>query len=1194
MKPAIRYNLTRGDIEKIVIRLASPEDILNWSYGEVLKPETINYRTGKAEREGLFSEVIFGPVKDFECSCGKYKRPAVRGITCERCGVEITSSSVRRERFGHITLMTPITHIWFLKSYPYPISLFLDIPVHHLEKVVYYSAYIITRVDEKEREKLLKNIEKEFQEILKSATTSAEKKEKRDLHKKIKDEINSIQPKRVLSDIEYFQLSQKYPNIFEVETGSEPIRRFLEEIDLNELKKETEKKLAKAKGIEKLKLALKLKFIKAFIKHNCRPEWMILTILPVIPPDLRPIVTVEGGKHISSDLNELYRRVINRNNRLKKLIEMNAPEIILRNEKRMLQDAVDALLDNSMKKEAATRGARKLLKSLADSLRGKEGRFRQNLLGKRVDYSGRAVIVVGPELRINECGLPKRMALELFKPFVIHELLKDEIANNIKKANHLIEMMAPEALAALERVMANRYVLLNRAPTLHRLGIQAFKPILVEGNSIRIPPLVCTGYNADFDGDQMACYLPISESAQEEARELMNAVKNILKPGTGESIANPNKDMVLGIYYLTIIKEKSDKNYKRVSDANEAKRLWQLGYIDLQEAILVKKLKNVKDVVTSVGRILFNEILPEDFPFVNEVIEKKKLSSLIEDLYSRYPLERISDILDSMKMLGFNFATLSGISLGYLDIEPPIEKEEIISESLQLEEKILRAYEEGLLSDDEKKQKITEIWFKAFDNLKDILQKKLASENPAKIMLESGARGSWENIAQIMGMKGLVKDPRGEIIDLPIIESYQEGFSILSYFISTHAARKGTADTALKTSHAGYLTRRMAIVAHDVIVREVDCGTDEGITITRKEAEETLDKFWKKIYGRILLEKVKDKDGNIIANKGEIITKSLAKLIDTSGVEQVKVRSPFTCKTLYGVCVKCYGLNLADDQLVKLGEAVGIIAAQSIGEPGTQLTMRTFHTGGIAATLDITEGVPRANELLEARTPSYVALQSPVDGLVENIEPTPKFYKIIIKYKKQRKIHRIVLRVPKKFKLLIKKGSKVHRGQVLNEGILDPKLVYISQGKEAAFKYLLSELKRLYNSQAAEVHDKHFEIILRKMFSLVKITDPGDSDFVIGEVVEKDWLIEENMKLRNEKKKPAKGKILLRGITYVATNSRSFLSAASFQNTVRVLVKAALECREDYLNGINENVIVGRKPPIGETFRERYSEILKS
>jgi DNA-directed RNA polymerase subunit beta' len=1181
--------MKKGIIESIVLKLASPEEILEWSRGEVLKPETINYRTGRPERDGLFSEVIFGPTRDYECYCGKYRKPTIRGITCERCGVEVTASWVRRERMGHITLMTPVAHIWFLRSYPYPISLFLDIPLNQLEKVIYYSAYVIVRVDEKEKEKILKNLESEFKEILSQAKSLQERREKKELFRKIKEEIESIQPKKVLSDVEYFQLSRKYPNLFEVSTGAEPIRRFLEEIDLNQLKKDLEKKLSKATGDEKRKIALKLKFVKAFIKHNRRPEWMILTILPVIPPDLRPIVRLEEGRYVSSDLNELYRRVINRNNRLKRLIEMGAPEIILRNEKRMLQEAVDALLDNSLKKEPVKRGLRKALKSLADSLKGKQGRFRQNLLGKRVDYSGRAVIVVGPELRINECGLPKKMALELFKPFIIHELLKDEIASTIKKANYLIESMAPEALAALEKVVADKFVLLNRPPTLHRLGVQAFKPILTEGLAIRIPPLVCTGYNADFDGDQMGVFLPLSEDAQREARELLNAAKNILKPGTGEAIANPNKDMVWGIYYLTLIEPKAKGEGKKIFDAAEAKRLYELGEIDLRAKVIVKNLKNLNNVETTVGRVIFNEFLPDDYPYINKIIDKKVLADLVEDIYNLYGDERTAIFLDSIKDLGFKYATYFGASISYMDTKVAEGKNEIIQEAIERESKVVEAYENGLLSEEEKKAKVTEIWYEVFDKIKDNLQKSLDVQNPTRSMIDSGARGSWENITQVMGLKGLVKDPKGEIIDLPVIESYQEGLSVLSYFISTHGARKGTADTSLKTSHAGYLTRRMEEVAHDVIIKERDCGTDEGIVISRKESEEWLDKFLKRIYSRVLLEDVYDKKGNLVAKKDSYVTKDLAKKIDESGVDEVKVRSPFTCKTIYGLCAKCYGINLADGKPIKLGEAVGIMAAQSIGEPGTQLTMRTFHTGGIAMAADITSGVPRANELFEARSPSFLAIQSPVKGIVESIESNVKYYEITIKYKKGKKIERLKIKIPRKFKLVIKKGSHIEKGEILNEGVLDPKMVYRIQGKMAAFKYLISELKKLYNSQGAEVHDKHFEVILRKMFSLVKIIEPGDSDFVAGEIIEKDWLLEVNQDLRARGLKPAKGILLLRGISDVAVNSQSFLAAASFQNTVRVLTRAALECREDKLRGIKENVIIGRKPPIGEEFYKLVS-----
>jgi len=1174
--------IKQEDIKSILIKLASPEEILNWSHGEVTKPETINYRTGKPDRDGLFSEVIFGPVKDFECSCGKYKGIQFANLKCDRCGVDVIRSSARRERMGHIMLAAPIMHIWFLKVYPYPVSLLLGIPNNQLERVVYFSAYIITRVNEEEKLKLLQSIEKEYKEKIKKAESRKAREEIEETYKKIKEELNMIKPKKVLSDVEYYTFSRKYPNIFEVDTGAEPIRRFLEELDLEKEAKETENKLKKVKGAERRKLSLKLKFLKAFIKHKIRPEWMILTVLPVIPPDLRPIVQLEGGKLVSSDLNDLYRRVINRNNRLKKLYEIKAPDIIIRNEKRMLQEAVDALLDNTLRREKLVVAQRKVMKSLADMLRGKQGRFRQNLLGKRVDYSGRAVIVIGPELNIDECGLPKKMALEIFKPFIIHELIKKGIANTIKQANYLIESEDPEAIQALDVVVKDKYVLLNRAPTLHRLGIQAFKPILVEGLALRIPALVCTAYNADFDGDQMAVFLPLSEEAQREAKEIMLASKNHLKPGTGEAITNPTKDIVLGLYYLTQIVKDQKGEGKKVYDEVEAKLLYEYGEIDLNAEIIVKKCKNEKDIKTSVGRIIFNETLPADYPYINKTIDKKTTVKLIEDIYAKYGADELSYILNKIKDLGFEYATLSGISWAYSDLVIPEEKEKIIEETRRKEMEIKKTYEAGLLSDEEKKMLIIDLWLKATSEINNLLKKTLDETNSARRMIDSGARGSYTQLGQMCGMKGLVENPKGETIDLPIISSYKEGLSSLEYFISTHGARKGASDTALKTAKAGYLTRRMVDVAHDVVVVDEDCNDEEGIEITRKEAEEVGEEFAKRIYSRVALETIKDKEGNIIVNKGEYITKEIAKKIEEAGIEKIRVRSPFTCKSLFGVCAKCYGLDLAYDRPVKIGESVGIIAAQSIGEPATQLTMRTFHVGGVAGAADITQGVPRAEELLEARKPKNESILSPVNGIVESIEEAPKYWKVVIRGPRRKKI---TLHIPRSLSLLVKKGQKVEKGGPLNEGAKDPKLVYLYQGKIAAFKYIINELKKVYNFQGAEIHDKHIEIIIRKMFSRVKIKEVGDSDFVYDDIVEKDLLIFVNRKLREQNKKPAKGILMLLGITKVALTTHSFLSAASFQETARVLTRSSLECKEDPLKGLKENIILGRKPYIGSNFK---------
>ncbi len=1186
--------ISTSEIEKIVLKIASPEEILSWSYGEVLRPETINYRTGKPERTGLFSEVIFGPMKDFECSCGKYKKPQIKGIVCERCGVEITHSSVRRERMGHITLISPVVHLWFLKVYPYPLRIFLDIPINQLEKVIYYSAYIITKVNNTEKERILKEIEKEYKEIISKSESREEKKQKTAIFNQIREELKSIQVKKILSDAEYFYLSRKYPNTFEVGIGAEPIRRFLEEIDLEELKKQTQHRLMKAKDIDKQYLSLKLKFINAFIKHRRRPEWMILTVLPIVPPDLRPIVQLAGGKYTSSDLNDLYRRIINRNNRLKKLLELKTPEIILRNEKRMLQEAVDALIDITIKKEKIIIG-RKVIKSLADNLKGKEGRFRQNLLGKRVDYSARSVIVVGPELRINECGLPKKIAFEIFKPFVIHELLKEEKAQTTKQAKYLIETQDPDAVAALEKTVQNKYVLLNRAPTLHKLGILAFRPILIEGLAIRIPPLVCEGYNADFDGDQMGVFLPLSEAAQKEAREILDASKNLLRPGTGEPITKPQRDIIIGLYYLTVIVPGRKGENIKVYDEKEALYLYFQNIIDLHAKIFVKNFKNEKNLETSVGRLIFNQLLPDDFPYVNKVINKKSISPIISELLAKYGQEKTALILDNLKELGFKYVTLSGLTLGIDDLKEPEIYNEVVNNSLAKQREIENAYEEGWLSEFEKTIQLQEIWGLARQELEKDIQRITSPIDNVMLMINSGGRGTMAQLSQMTAIKGLVYNPQGEVIELPILSSYKKGLTPHEYFIATHGARKGASDKALKTPKAGYLTRRLVDALHDIIIREEDCGDKNGIIIKRDFLKEAGDEFKDQIYSRVSLEKVVDKEGDVLVNEGEIITREIAEKIDKAGINEIKVRSPFTCKTLYGICQKCYGLDLSNDRIIKLGEAVGIIAAQSIGEPGTQLTMRTFHYGGIVGAVDITTGLLRVEEVLEIRTPKTEALISPLSGKIEKIEETPKYYLVKIKSalsktspKSSNKKREIILKVPKQFKLLIKKGQFVNKGQVLNEGIEDPKKIYRTCGKLSVFQYILKEVKKIYNEQGAGIHNKYLELVIRKMLSRVMVIDPGDSEFIINEIIEKDMFLEENRKLKDQNKKPAKGILLLTGIKKVASTAYSFLSAASFQETSRALVQAALECRPDYLRGIKENIIIGRKPPIGQEFRKQW------
>jgi len=1173
----------KGEIKSLKITIASPETILSWSYGEVLKPETINYRTQKADKDGLFSERIFGPTKNYECYCGKLKGVKFKGMVCDRCLVEVTSSYVRRERMGHISLAIPVAHIWFLRIVPSRISLILDIPIQQLEKVIYYSAYIITKVNELEKQKVKEKIDQEFKELMKTEDP-AQRERIKEIYNRNMMELEKIKVKSILSDVEYYEYSRKFGAIFEVSIGSEPIVKFLEEIDLEKLKKETEEKIAKAKGNEKKKLLLKLKVIKGFIKNKTRPEWMFLTVLPVIPPDLRPAIQLETGTYASSDLNDLYRRVINRNNRLKKLIEFRAPEIILRNEKRMLQEAVDALLDNTIRKTQAvkrTGGTKRPLKSLAESLKGKEGRFRKNLLGKRVDFSGRAVIIVGPELKLYECGLPKTLALEIFKPFVIRELIERGIATNPSHANYIIETKSDEVWAALEKVIEDKYVLLNRAPTLHRLGIQAFKPVLVDGLAIRIPPFVCTAFNADFDGDQMAVHLPLTDEAQLEAREIMLSSKNILKPGSGEPITVPTLDVVLGCYYLTL-KTPSDEE-KVFYDEDEALFYYENGQINLHEEILVKRVKNQKDLKTTVGRIIFNKILPADFDFVNELMTKKKLIELIDEIYHKYDLEIVVFVLDSLKSLGFKYAEKSGLSLSVSDFLSFPEQKEMVFEEIEKDiEKIEESFENGLISEEERKLLKIEIYSRAIKKINDMYKERVEKEifNPPRIMIDAGAKGNWGQLTQMASLKGLVTNPAGEIIELPIKSNYKEGLSPLGYFVSTHGARKGTVDTALKTSKAGYLTRRMVDVAQDVTIIEADCKDKTGWIITKQDAKEVNEPFWYKIYSRVSLERV-EKDGEIIVDVGEFVTKEKAKIIESLGKESLRVRSPLTCKSVYGICALCYGLDLAYDKPIKIGEACGIVAAQSIGEPGTQLTMRTFHVGGVAGSADITTGIPRVEELLEARSPKNEGVISPVSGKIEEIKKETKYYKVLINTNNGK----ITINVPIVLTLNVKPGDQINKGDIISSGPLSPKKLFKLKGKEAAIRYLLNEVKKIYTFQGVTIHDKHFEVIIRQMFSRAKIIDPGDSEFVKNEIVEKAVILERNKELKKSGLKLIKAKEILLGITRAALTTYSFLSAASFQETARVLVKAAIEGRVDKLRGIKENVILGKKIPAGTGVR---------
>jgi len=1191
-----------ADLEAIRIKLASPEDILAWSHGEVTKPETINYRTQKPERDGLFDERIFGPEKDYECYCGKYRRIRYKGIVCDKCGVEVTKSSVRRERMGHIKLATPCSHIWFLRGVPSRIGIILDIPMQQLEKVIYFAGYIVTKVNEDAKKKILEEIEKEFKQKSKSLKTDGKDDLIQDLKRardKARDEVISLEPRKVLSEVDYHNFSLKYGEVFEAGTGAETLRKVTAETDLKKSINQAKKQAEEASPINRRKYLRRIRVLQGMLESGVRPEWIFLTVLPVLPPDLRPMVQLDGGRYASSDLNDLYRRVINRNNRLNYLLEINAPEVIVRNEKRMLQEAVDALIDNGMRKgqtTTATTGGKRLLKSLADMLKGKQGRFRQNLLGKRVDYSGRSVIVVGPELQLNQCGLPKYMALELFKPFVINKILEKEMAYNVRGASRLIDSQTDEVWAILEDVVKDKLILLNRAPTLHRLGIQAFKPLLIEGKAIRVHPMVCKAFNADFDGDQMAVHLPLSNKAQEEARQIMGSSLNLLKPATGTPIVSPEKDIVLGCYWVTKIKEGAMGEGKIFGSRNESILAYQTETVDLRAKIKVRM--NNQLVETTVGRILFNNTLPDGHEYVNEQVNSKKLEKIVSKMIENYENESVRESIDKMKELGFEYATISGITWGMDDLIVPKEKPELIKEAEKKIDMIESYYNKGLLSKEEKTSQTIEVWQKTKTEIEKLIPKTLDPLGPVFTIITSGARGSWSQPVQMAGMKGLVINPAGQIIELPVKSSFKEGFNILEYFISTHGARKGTADTALRTSTAGYLTRRLVDVAHEVVVHEEDCGDETGIVVSKKNADALGQKLNFKLLGRTALEDVRSKKegekSKVIVKKGETIDwKKIGEIID-AGIEEIKVRSPMTCKTLRGVCQKCYGWDLGKNRMIKIGEAVGIVAAQAIGEPGTQLTMRTFHTGGVAGGGDITQGLPRVEEIFESRIPSGKAVVSFVDGKVTEITPD-RIIKIKVinkddpskKTKKAKDGEIVEYSIPPKKGIWVQKDDEIKRGQQLCEGNVDLKELFKAAGSDETKNYVVNSIQSIYASQGATIHDKHIEVIVRQMFSRVRIKDPGDTKFSGGEIVERALVSEENARVRKEGKKTATVLQVLLGISKVALTTDSFLSAASFQETSRVLIKAALEGKEDKLRGLKENVIIGKLIPAGTGFTKK-------
>jgi len=1181
----------------IVLKLASPERILSWSRGEVTKPETINYRTQRPERNGLFCERIFGPDKDYECYCGKYRRIRYKGVVCEKCGVEVTRSVVRRERMGHISLAVPVSHIWFLRGIPSKMGLLLGLQVSELEKVIYFSGYIITKIDEQAKAEALKNLNLEYKTKLKSAPSEQEKEDLKESFNEAKAELDGLRLHKVLNQSDYYSRSMKYGQVFEAGIGSESVYEIFKNLNLEALKKSLEKEIEESKPEARKKLFARLNLVNSMMRSGIRPDWMFLTVIPVIPPALRPMVALEGGRHATSDLNDLYRRVINRNNRLKRLIEINSPEVIQRNEKRILQEAVDALIDNSIRRGqnvALSQAQRRPLKSLADMLKGKQGRFRQNLLGKRVDYSGRSVIVVGPDLKMHQCGLPKHMALELFRPFVISKLLKREIAYNVRGAGHLVDEKTPEVWAILEEVIKDKYVLLNRAPTLHRLGIQAFQPVLIEGNAIQIHPLVCSAFNADFDGDQMAVHVPLGEEAQREANDIMRSSRNLLRPGTGDPIVNPSQDMVLGCYWMTKIKEGADGNEKEkiFSSPNEAIMAYEFGQVDFREKIKVLATDTEKYAIfekkifeTTVGRLLFNSVLPADFPFVNEELNSGKLANIVFRLIEKYGVEITPDILDKIKKFGFEYSTKSGISLGAADILIPEKKREMVREADKKAQEVRAQYEEGLLTDGERYNKVIEIWQNAENEIKSLVPETLEKEGSVSMMVTSKARGSWIQVAQMAALKGLVVNPAGKIIEFPVLSSYKEGLSVLEYFITTHGTRKGTADTALKTAKAGYLTRRLVDVAQDVVIREEDCGEKKGILVSRKGAEGREKKFASRIGGRVLAADAGE------FKKGHLLSMDEARKIEADGIEEVWVHSPTSCKSFRGVCKKCYGYDLGTNKPIKLGEAVGIVAAQAIGEPGTQLTMRTFHHGGVAAGSDITMGLPRIEEVFELTTPRNPAVLSDVNGVVMEINDEENEKSVIVlvdkegpKAKKETKEYKI----PFGRYVIVAPGDKLKKGDPITDGSFDIKKLFDIAGHEATRNYILNEIDRVYTLQGAPINSKHIETIIRQMFSRVKIIDSGSTKFNKGEIAASFEVEKENEAARAEGREEAKAKPLVMGIKEVALTSPSFLSAASFQNTVKVLVKTAIEGGEDKLLGLKENVLIGRLIPAGTGFRKEY------
>ena len=1141
----------------IKIGLASPQKIRSWSYGEVKKPETINYRTLKPEKEGLFCEKIFGPTKDWECACGKYKRVRYKGVVCEKCGVEVTKAKVRRERMGHIELAAPVSHIWYFKGIPSRMGLVLDMSPRALEKVLYFASYVVTYVEPGE---------------------------------------TSLYDKQLLTEIEYREFKREFGDKFEAKMGAEAVRELLQKVDLQKVNDELTEELETATGQKRVRITRRLEVIDAFIQSGNKPEWMILDAIPVIPPDLRPMVQLDGGRFATSDLNDLYRRIVNRNNRLKKLMDINAPDIIVRNEKRMLQESVDALIDNGRRGRPVTGPGNRPLKSLSEMLKGKQGRFRQNLLGKRVDYSGRSVIVVGPELKFYQCGLPKNMALELFKPFVMRELVARDLAHNIKSAKRMVERGKEEVWDVLEDVIKDHPVLLNRAPTLHRLGIQAFEPVLVEGKAIKLHPLSCTAYNADFDGDQMAVHLPLSTEAQAEARLLMLSTNNILALKDGKPITTPTQDMVLGCYYLTLDrKEKLPGDGSVYRNYDEMFHAYESGFLHLQSHVSVRRFADENDtrgkiISSSVGRFLVNEFIPQDLGFVNReedkysleidrVIDKKLLGKIIEKTYKKHGNLVTATLLDNIKATGYHYSTIGAISISMGDVQIPDTKPQILEVAEKEVDKYEKAFRRGLISDEERYEKVIEIWNKATDDLTDDVMEDFDSLNNIYIMADSGARGSKNQIRQLAGMRGLMASPSGRTIEVPITSNFREGLTVLEFYMSAHGSRKGLADTALRTADSGYLTRRLVDVSQQVIVTEEDCGTDEYLVARAfTDGKELIESLADRIEGRFAFEDiVHPETGEVIVKANETITDDDAAYIEEVGITDVKVRSVLGCKTKNGVCAHCYGRNLATGSEVGIGEAVGVIAAQSIGEPGTQLTMRTFHTGGVAAAADITQGLPRVEELFEARKPKGLAVIAEHAGVVEITESNKKREVVITAKDGTVDSYNIVYGS----RLKVKTGDEVEAGDELTQGSVYPQDLLRVKGEKGVQEYIVKEVQRVYRLQGVDINDKHIEIIVRQMLSKCKIEEAGDTELLPGSLVDVVDYKLANKKAEEEGKEPAVGKVNLLGITKASLATDSFLSAASFQETTRVLTDAAIKGKEDTLQGLKENIIIGQLIPAG-------------